>query len=676
MIYKLRFLITLIVLLALSSLSLHAQTKDYIPQGIYLTGATGLTEEGIKTGLQKSGIQEPYKKTDWEGVKASVKQHNQYKENNITRLKLNRTNLASIRQQVIGLQDIVGLQKQLTDKKASLAQIPEDLQKSLADLGYRGNYLCVINSLGLFSSMADQVAMAQQGMAATAVPELNGTFIKSVTEVENGLLTEQTIRTWVKGKMSLAGSPFYSKLSNNQKLYLLGAMVEVSPLKKNDIANNSGSSNATPVLCVNLSMPEPEVRKKLLEAGLAEAEVNTILEEFNKTGFSSQTAQYNSNKAELSQRLNTDAKMQESKLKFEIAQLETQIKNSEKQLLQIWNKLSIPSATSSYEDRVESIKNHIAARIKTLEDSIAINLGQKYEIFENIVTVTDNLGSDMARTAIGGLTQLKARKAITGYSQFVEVKNGLTTGYEEGKEIEFDREVHDIWLLVVEGVSDEYRMGMVARYRLIGSKNARESSGTNNQNNEGITARNNDVKIGNQIWMTKNLDVSTFRNGDPIPEAKTAEQWIAYGQAGEAAWCYHDNDPANGEKYGKLYNWYAVNDPRGLAPKGYHIPSDAEWTILTTYLGGEDVAGVKMKSKLGWYNDGNGTNSSGFSGLPGGYRSDGGAFYAIGMCGYWWSTSKSSAGSAWYRGPNSSNGIAARDNGDEEDGMSVRCLRD
>ncbi len=655
---------------------LFSQTKDYIPQGIYLTGATGLTEEGIKTGLQKSGIQEPFTKTDWEGVKASVKQHNQYKENAITRLKLNRTNLASIRQQLIGAQDIVGLQKQLTDKKTSLAQIPEELQKSLADLGYRGNYLCVIKSLGLFSNMADQVAMAQQGMAATAVPELNGTFIKSITEVENGLLTEQTIRTWVKGKMSLAGSPVYSKLSNNQKLYVLGAMVEVSPLKKNDIANKSGSSNAAPVLCVNLSSAESEVKTKLLEVGLDESEANAITGEFKKTDFASQIVLYNSTKEEQAQRLNTAAKTQETKLKVEITQLETQIKNSEKQLLQIWNKLSIPSATSSYEDRVESIKNHIAARIKNLEDSIAINLGQKYEIFENSVTVTDNLGSDMARTATGGLTQLKARKVITGYSQFVEVRNGLTTGYEEGNEIEFDREVHDIWLLPIAGVSNEYRMGMVAKYKLTNSPKIAESTGNNLQITEGTTVSNNEVKIGNQIWMTKNLDVSMFRNGDPIPEAKTAEQWIAYGQAGEAAWCYYDNDPANGAKYGKLYNWYAVKDSRWLAPVGYHIPSDAEWTSLTTYLGVHGVAGAKMKSKTGWNNNGNGTNSSGFSGLPGGNRVSDGTFNNVGNNGNWWSSTESDALNILVRNLYYGTGrLYINYHENKNYGFSVRCIR-
>jgi len=190
------------------------------------------------------------------------------------------------------------------------------------------------------------------------------------------------------------------------------------------------------------------------------------------------------------------------------------------------------------------------------------------------------------------------------------------------------------------------------------------------------SASSNEVTIGNQVWMAENLNVAKFRNGDPIPEAKTDGEWKAYADAGEAAWCYYENDPANGAKYGKLYNWYAVNDSRGLAPVGYHIPSDAEWTLLTDYLGGEEKAGAKMKSKQGWAEEGNGTNSSGFSGLPGGYRLPDGTFYDVGKYGDWWSSSELSTANAWYRYLLYDDGNVDRTNGYKEDGFSVRCLRD
>jgi uncharacterized protein (TIGR02145 family) len=227
------------------------------------------------------------------------------------------------------------------------------------------------------------------------------------------------------------------------------------------------------------------------------------------------------------------------------------------------------------------------------------------------------------------------------------------------------------------------------------------------------------VTIGSQVWMTKNLDVDTFRNGDPIPQAKTAEEWLGRNNRKQPSWCYYDYDPANGAKYGKLYNWFAVNDSRGLAPEGYHIPSDAEWTQLDDFLASE--AGKKMKSTSGWESytsggsktcpnckdwnaeyrkkvpchtckdersvpdpivthSGNGTNSSGFSGLPGGLHS-GWIFKYIGYNGYWWSSSEityylKSTGFAWLRALGSNSGNLVRFDEFSRAGLSVRCLKD
>jgi uncharacterized protein (TIGR02145 family) len=184
------------------------------------------------------------------------------------------------------------------------------------------------------------------------------------------------------------------------------------------------------------------------------------------------------------------------------------------------------------------------------------------------------------------------------------------------------------------------------------------------------------VTIDTQVWMTKNLDVATFRNGDSIPQAKTNEEWKKAGENHQPAWCYYNNAPANGAKYGKLYNWYAVNDSRGLAPVGYHVPSDAEWTKLTDFLGAGE-AGRKMKNTSSdWAQNGNGTNESGFSGLPGGYRGRSGIFYDVYSYGDWWSSTESITNDAWSRNLNYANSDVGRGNDDKTDGFSVRCLRD
>ena len=191
------------------------------------------------------------------------------------------------------------------------------------------------------------------------------------------------------------------------------------------------------------------------------------------------------------------------------------------------------------------------------------------------------------------------------------------------------------------------------------------------------------VVIGLQTWMSENLNVSTFRNGDVILEAKTKEEWENAGKNKQPAWCYYDNDPKNGAKYGKLYNWYAVNDPRGLAPIGYHIPSHTEWKSLIEFLEGVEKAGYKMKSKSGWYQDGNGGNTSGFTGLPGGFRNYDETFYLIGRVGIWWSSTESNTYNAWGRQlTDYQDDIIHVDNGAyivgrvKGDGLSVRCIKD
>ena len=187
---------------------------------------------------------------------------------------------------------------------------------------------------------------------------------------------------------------------------------------------------------------------------------------------------------------------------------------------------------------------------------------------------------------------------------------------------------------------------------------------------------NETVTIGNQVWSTKNLDESTFRNGDFIIEAKTDQAWEVAGKLGTPAWCYYNNDPANGTKYGKLYNWHAVNDPRGLAPEGFHIPSDAEWkTLIKEYLG-TSGAGKKMKSAEGWDENENGSNETGFSGLPSGCRDYNGPFANIRILGTWWSTTEDNDGNVFIRALISNSDNPIKNYGYKEDGFSVRCIKD
>ena len=191
------------------------------------------------------------------------------------------------------------------------------------------------------------------------------------------------------------------------------------------------------------------------------------------------------------------------------------------------------------------------------------------------------------------------------------------------------------------------------------------------------------ISIGKQIWMAENLNVSFFRNGDPIAEVKNDDEWDKAIRTGMPAWCYYNNNSGFGNVYGKLYNWFAVNDPRGLAPEGWHIPSDVEWILLTEFLGGEDKAGFKMKSIHFWesglakepeelpiFN-----NSSGFSADPAGYRCRIG-FLNVGGFGCWWTSSEYNTGTAWYRRLSRMNQGMERLSEQKNFGFSVRCVKD
>jgi uncharacterized protein (TIGR02145 family) len=186
------------------------------------------------------------------------------------------------------------------------------------------------------------------------------------------------------------------------------------------------------------------------------------------------------------------------------------------------------------------------------------------------------------------------------------------------------------------------------------------------------------AKHGIQEWTASNLNVTKFRNGDVIPEAKTKDEWLNLSSKGKPAWCYYDNDPEKGKDFGKLYNWYAINDPRGLAPEGWRIPANQDWMLLVKNLLGINVAGLKLKSKTGWKTN-NGTNNIGFSAFPGGLRFSNSQFKELGATSQWWSNSEP----VEVKKSNQIYSIRINDSAlelgyikmDKESGLSVRCVK-
>jgi uncharacterized protein (TIGR02145 family) len=179
------------------------------------------------------------------------------------------------------------------------------------------------------------------------------------------------------------------------------------------------------------------------------------------------------------------------------------------------------------------------------------------------------------------------------------------------------------------------------------------------------------VQIGDQVWFAENLRTSKYNDGTPIPNVTDNNAW---SNLNTGAYCFYDNNAANNATYCKLYNWYALETDK-LCPTGWHLPTHAEWATLEKYLGGRRRAGEKMKSNSAWYGRGIGTNSSGFSGLPGGYRFYDGSFYGIGTVGYWWSSTESDTYSAYSRYLLSSGDPLDRLSSNKGKGLAVRCIR-
>jgi len=195
------------------------------------------------------------------------------------------------------------------------------------------------------------------------------------------------------------------------------------------------------------------------------------------------------------------------------------------------------------------------------------------------------------------------------------------------------------------------------------------------------------VKIGDQWWMAENLKVTHYRNGATIPVVTSSDDWY---NLSTGARCIYENDQSNVATYGYLYNWYAVDDSRNIAPSGWHVPSDAEWKELEMYLGmsqseadgtgyrGTDEGGkLKEAGTTHWNSPNEGaTNESGFAALPGGYRDSGGNFGGLGSNAAFWSSAGHNSDLAWSRTLHYDNAGVYRYGDDKRYGFSVRLVRD
>ena len=182
------------------------------------------------------------------------------------------------------------------------------------------------------------------------------------------------------------------------------------------------------------------------------------------------------------------------------------------------------------------------------------------------------------------------------------------------------------------------------------------------------------VKIGTQTWMAENLKVTKYRNGDPIPYVESNTEWM---NLTTGSYCNYDNNIANADIYGRLYNWYAINDTRNIAPAGWHVPTCEEWQILINHLGLDYASDwLRETGNIHWYGDNTrARNEYGFTALPSGMRYEDGRFYGVGLYGEWWtSTGNYSDACCWRMGIFSNYTEAVNEN--NKYGFAVRCIKD
>jgi uncharacterized protein (TIGR02145 family) len=222
------------------------------------------------------------------------------------------------------------------------------------------------------------------------------------------------------------------------------------------------------------------------------------------------------------------------------------------------------------------------------------------------------------------------------------------------------------------------------------SSSCKKNDDTDNSNSTSGTVTDIDgnvyhtVKIGEQVWMIENLKATKYRNGDIIGTTNPDTLNISGANEPQYQWAY-DGNTSNVATHGRLYTWYAATDIRSLCPPGWHVPSDDEWGILIDYLGGESIAGKKLKASdtIFWKSNGpfgfhlnEGTNESGFTALPSGCRWENGWFFYKGYYTYWWSKTESSSDRAYHRSLGYEGNEVGRYNDPKTTGNSIRCIKD
>ncbi len=612
-----------------------------------------------------------------------IKANNERVADSLNAIKKQILALSQKRSEFTLLRDVNKLDELIAAKKSQLAAARSDFQAALLKTSLQGVYVSVLKfPSGLIKENEFQ-GQIRSKVATVAITDINGIYVSSITEVQNQQLIKDWISTTKSGKYKEVAPVYFKDIQEGY--YIVVSKAEVSPLLRED-GDNKNTSTGNGVL-YPIKVYNPENQTDYLntlknEYNLDTADLSGIknkVEEYLKAVIKNNNT-VQTDLAGIEQKQNAVLKIAEAELEEAMQKKKQRINTVEKALLEfgVTNKgdilLNIDALTSAMTARIKSHGSRLVywkeQEVTTVGPQLVSGQGD-YDVVIRDAAI------------LYAQNQIEGAKVEEDFYEVREVDLGKLVGQITTRQIKAIRQPREVFLYA-SAKRIGYKLLVAVRYKVkegevpvnsISPPNLKKSECPSViKDIDGNTYKT--VQIGNQCWMAENLKTEHYNDGSLIPNIMEDEKWR---NLESGAWCHKDNDASYDKNYGKLYNYYTVSDPRKLCPAGWHVPNVNEWAELTNYLGGEKFDGIKMKSTFGWKDNGNGTNNSGFNGLPGGIRYLGifkGGFSSTGEQSSWWCDTETVDKLVWSRNLYFLSGTAGWSDIAKENGLSVRCLRD
>ena len=592
-------------------------------------------------------------------------------------------------------------------------EIEKTLNNNISKLTYKGLFLVILKSTGNSDDSA-YTNKAKHLLSSVAINNIIATFIKNETSISNYPKYKDIIKSYCSGTFSVEKVLMSNKL-NGGKNYVYLAIVNVSP-QKQDVANkqndkacnNQGSDYSV------INALSQDYANFLTPYNLSADAIKEIKSKINKI-VTDNISKQNETANSTTNAVITTMQQNLADVDIKIAQQKIIIESNSTSLKDLINK-ETPEVTFSENTKSQSVKNAIAAIDKKMFE---INLRKKAAKEKELKIISTSVNTPLNEEAINKMAteilnqKIYLERSFGNIENFIELTNADQNNYKNykaGDKISLYRTVDNMWLYLVPGNrNSESKLTIVANFAIndsipssttkvastynysknITSENS--SSSSSSSSNNAVTDIDGNVYhtviIGSQVWLVENFKATHYRNGDAIPNVTDDVEW---SNLTTGAYCNYDNNTSKANTFGRLYNWYAVNDKRNLAPKGFHIATDDDWKTLEKFLGMEisdanntGWRGKKEGGKLKESNDPywishskDANNSTGFTARPGGYRRYNGTFSYMGNNGSWWCSTEYTSSSSWYRYLNCNGDGIYRTNDTKQNGFSVRCVKD